>query len=295
MRNLRSLGDAPSGPGSPRSERAPRQGRVQELAARRRPHVTRWRAVVGARWRQILGPGVATLALAAAVPHIPAGITLPSPTYDAAAPVLAPGVSFNRASNWLGLALQARGTTLANLASSITAANTPQAAALDAIVAKDEAGIGDLAAQLPSAPNLAGIETEASSMVLDYRIYSMLQPQIHSVLAISHDEKNLAALSATVSRLGVAVTTVREAGGKVHAAAHEEQILNTLVNQLSNRLSSVTSALVALVPAAYPAKGVFSAASAANNAAPVVIHNGNEDVRVLVSLLARVKTSTKHG
>ncbi len=217
------------------------------------------------RTGRVLGGVVLALVVFAGAAGAASPGTLPSPKADGAAPVIPAGVPVARVHTWLGKALSVRRNALTADAASVAAARTLTAqdrAALGAIISADQAGISGLATALPSDRTLPQLQAAADTMVLDYRVFSLLAPQLRAVVATDRELAKAAALVALEPSIQTAITTEKQAGHRPGVLEKLYQRLVALLGTLETSLAGSSTALLALTPqgdASAPATFVSSA------------------------------------
>lgn len=215
--------------------------------------------------------------------------TLPSPRADNTAPAIPPGVPVARVRTWLGRALTLRLDALESAASAVRVAGNLTAqhrVALDAIITSDQSGLSDLLAGLEGETTIVELRLTAGAMVLNYRVFSLLTPQVRAVVLADRKLAKVVTLAALEPSLQTAITTEKSSG---HGAAAAQRIYEKLVALLSaveTSLGDSTAALLALTPE-NDAQGAqtFAGSAAALVATSSQIVSARADVRRIVKIL----------
>lgn len=214
---------------------------------------------------------------------------LPSPKADSAAPVFPAGVPVARVHTWLGKALSVRRDASTADVASVAAAralSSQDRAALGAIILADQTGIAGLATALPGDLTLPQLQTAADAMVLDYRVFSLLAPQLRAVVATDRQLTKAAALVALEPSIQTAITTEKQAGHRVGATQKLYQKLVALLGALESSLTGSSTALLALTPQGYAtAAATFVSSASTLTAAASQLNTARADVqRILKDL-----------
>lgn len=134
------------------------------------------------------------------------------------------------------------------------AALTPDhATALRAVLAEHEAGLTALRADVASTTELTQLAKDAKSMVEDHRVYLVLTPQVH--LVIAHDAGARAIDLATTKvepKLSAAIAKAEAAGKDVTQAKADRDAFTAAVSAASTALDGVDTTALALQPKDYP-------------------------------------------
>lgn len=239
------------------------------------------------RTGQVLGGVVLALVVFAGAAGAALPGSLPSPKADGAAPVIPAGVPVARVRAWLGKALSARREALTADAASVATARALTAqdrVALGAIISADQTGISGLATALPGDVTLPQLQAAADAMVLDYRVFSLLAPQLRAVVATDRELTKAAALVALEPSIQTAITTEKQAGHRPGAIEKLYQRLVALLGGLESSLTGSSTALLALTPqgdASAPATFVSSASTL--TAAASQLATARADVRRILN------------
>lgn len=213
---------------------------------------------------------------------------LPNPNADNSAPVIPAGVGVARVHVWLARALSARLNALTAETLAVAAAHdltVQDRAALDTIIRADQAGLAGLSTALASETTIAQLQASADAMVLDYRVFSLLTPQVRGVVLTDRALAKVATLTALEPSIQTAITTEQRTG----RGAAAQQIYERLVGQLSaveTSLEGSSAALLALTPQDdSSAPQAFATAEAAIGAASSQLVTARTEVRRIVELL----------
>jgi hypothetical protein len=218
-----------------------------------------------------------------------AGGPLPSPRADNTAPAIAAGVPVARVRTWLGTALTLRLEALESAASAVKAADNLTAqhrAALNTIITSDQSGLAGLLAGLEAETTNAELRLTADAMVLDYRVFSLLSPQVRAVILADRELAKAVTLAALEPSLQTAITTEKRSG---HGAAAAQRIYEKLVALLSGTETSLGDSVAGLL-ALTAGNDAQSAQTFAGSAAVLVAASSQlvlarADVRRIVKIL----------
>jgi len=214
---------------------------------------------------------------------------LPSPKADNAAPVLPASASVARVRMWLATALSVRLDALGALTAAVGAARDLTAGhriALDAIVTTDRSGLTGLSAALGSETTIGELQTTASAMVLNYRVFSLLVPEVRAVITADRELAQAVKLSALEPSIQTAITTEQRTGNRAAAAQRIYEALVALLSAVEASTGEVAASLLALTPANDAQVATTLAAStSALNAADAQLVSAQTDIRRIVRIL----------
>jgi len=147
-----------------------------------------------------------------------------SPYGDDVAPTFGKTESAAAAEQWLTEALAVRASALQVLSNDLTAdkeLTLAQRGPMALLVSDDATGISELQAELSAstaATPTAVLQGYATSMVVQYRVFSVVTPVVNLVGKIATQTSNVAALSALEPAVDAAISTDEQAGKPVAAA-----------------------------------------------------------------------------
>jgi hypothetical protein len=218
-----------------------------------------------------------------------AGGPLPNPRADKFAPAIPVGVPVARVRTWLGTALVLRLEALESAASAVQVADNltaPHRAALNTIIASDQSGLAGLLAGLEAETKIAELRLTADAMVLDYRVFSLLSPQVRAVILADRELAKAVTLAALEPPLQTAITTEKRSGHGVAAAQRIYGKFVALLNGAETSLGDSAAGLLALTPGndAQSAQ-TFAGSAAARVAASSQLVLARADVRRIVKIL----------
>jgi len=246
------------------------------------------------RRQRALGAVVVALVLFAGMAGASGGVTggtggFPSPRADDTAPVIPAGASVARAQAWLTKALSLRLEALsaesiaAGVARNLSAAHRT---ALNTIIATDRSGLTRLSTGLASETTIAELQATADAMVLDYRVFSLLVPQVSGVILADRELADAVSLAALEPSMQTAITTEERTGNRAAVARRIYARLVALLGAAEASTGATATALLALTPEnGTPASTTLATSSSALAAAGLQVVSAEVDVRRIVKIL----------
>lgn len=210
----------------------------------------------------------------------------PDVTADTVVPVIPSSVSVTDASTWLENALTARAKLLTNLQQQVDSSKDVTNAlqsTLDSLLTTDGNGIAALQVTAANATDLPTLQTAASAMVTNFRVYSLVQPEVTDLLqaetqlADAHKLEDLE----TSLEAAIAADQSTKAAGQLNTLKASYSRLLTKVDTEDN---AIVSNLVSLSPSAF-ASGV-NALSSVSVSLTTSQGELNQARKVLKSILA---------
>jgi len=240
---------------------------------------------------RLLAGGLAVaVALAPAVRAAAAPAPLPSPFADDQPARLAPTLPVPVVEQWLENALSLRLARLADLQAMVGASRvlTPtERAELTGILDGASAGIEALAAKVPADATLASLRADDASMVVDYRVFAVVSPQVTGVLGAAALQARVTAIAAVEPGIAAAIAAAREPRRLALEAQATDRELAARVATARSELVGQPAALLGLDPASYPgSRAVLAAAAAASARARADLAAAHSDLQRLTRLLA---------
>lgn len=213
----------------------------------------------------------------------------PDPTVDTQAPTIPSSVSVADAQAWLLGALALRSSELATLDTAIAnASGLPSSVqnTLVADVATAANGMDDLTASVKKDTSLGALRADAWSMVNTYRVFSVVEPQVHLTLVA---ERQLA-IEGQVAHIQPGLETAIGADRLSKAARTLKSLDNDLSSGLSsieNNASGVVADMLAQSPSDYTDAATIITADTKTAAQTWgLVSSVRGDVRHILSLLA---------
>lgn len=213
----------------------------------------------------------------------------PDPTVDTQPPVIPATVPVGTVRTWLAGALELRAEELGALQASLAAANgVPDAvrASLASDLSTAVAGIDGLSAGLSKDTTLVALRADAGAMVTTYRVFSVVEPQVHLALEA---ERQLA-VGSQIAHLRPALQTAIKTEQNLKASGTLTSLATALgagLTSLQGSASGVVTDLLSQDP------GNYTEAAAAVTADTKAVANGwsivgtvRSDVGRILSLLA---------
>ncbi|MDI1465818.1 hypothetical protein QEZ54_33085 [Catellatospora sp. KI3] len=185
----------------------------------------------------------ATLGLTAALPAqaaAPTGVVLAdrATTVDAAKRLVTARIDGRLA------VLRANGVAINNAAR----LSDGHQAALKAILDQAVTGLTELKAKVAGETTLEALKADARSMVEDYRVYILVQKQVHLTLAADVETAAVARLRTAYDKLGKAIAAAKAAGKDVGDAEAKLADMKAQLDKAEAAVSGVADALLAVKP-----------------------------------------------
>ncbi len=190
--------------------------------------------------------------------------SLPNPATDNV-PVFPAGVSAARVHAWLVKALSLRLKALSAASVSLTVARNLTVAdrtAIDALITRDQSGLTTLFGALATETTISQMVESADAMVTDYRVFSLLVPQVRGVILDDRELVKTTRLAAFEPSIQTAITTEQRTGIRTAAAQRIYQELVGLLSAVATSMGNSATALLALTPQNFAQAGVTLRASA---------------------------------
>ena len=199
---------------------------------------------------------------AATLAALVVGIGIPS-TVSAASPSPAPSPSGSASAATVAAikarcagAIDTRETALTGdlkLVSGDDALTPAHRAALSNMITSDQSGLSALRAKIEADTTVAELKADCPLIVTDYRVYVLLQPQIHLVSAADRTEHVDAQLSTVSSELKAALANANIPASLRQSAEQSIDDLNSKISQSEQAVNPIAPEVLALTPAGYPA------------------------------------------
>ncbi|GHJ46358.1 hypothetical protein Cs7R123_37000 [Catellatospora sp. TT07R-123] len=228
----------------------------------------------------------ATLGLTAALPAqaaAPAGVVLAdkATTLDAAKKLTTARIDGRLA------VLRANGVAIRNAA---RLADGHQSA-LQAILDKDIAGLTELKTKVAGETTLEAIRADARSMVEDYRVYILVQKQVHLTVAADVETAAVARLRGAYDKLAKAIEAAKAGGTDTSAAEAKLADLKSQLDAAESAVGGVADALLAVQPGpdADAIKAKTQAAREKVHAARTALKAAIADAKAIKDLVGKKK------
>lgn len=250
------------------------------------------------------GAVVAPAAPAAAASRRPGpggpGAGLPTdPVADAVAPVIPAGTPLAAAQHWVEQALSLRQARLTSLTAAVAGPNDASPAdrpKLAALISAATTGIDNLLTTVQGATTLDEVRTAAASMVVSYRVFSMLSPQVRLVLrcdALLAPAEKLQALEPGIQAL---ITTEHASKQVTRRAQNLYRVFAAELQSLVSTVDSLDTQLLSETASSYPAAlGAFAAARPQLAGASAELGLARVELRQMAALFAGARLSAAPG
>ncbi len=234
--------------------------------------------------------------IAAAAPHLrPIGQGLGDPSADSTVPQIAPGQKASKVRAWIEYAISVRLVALrgANAAVTTRSALTANDSSLfGPQITADRAGLAALAKSVRTESTLSQLQGAITVMITEYRVFSVVVPQVQTVIHIDGYEATMASLERTEAEISAAVSTA-SALGDPHAAQQAYAALVRVVQSGISALLSTHASVVSLTPSTYPlAVPTFQSAQVTLATVRSDIQTAHADIEEIVRLLRKRLGST---
>ncbi len=214
---------------------------------------------------------------------------LPSPAADGAAPVIPAGVPVIQVQRWLAKALTERLDALSAVSAAVAAARNLTAqdrAALSAVITADQSGLASLSASVASETSLTELRETAAAMVVNFRVFALVVPEVRSVIGNDRVLAEAVALTALEPSIQTAITTERNNGRGAVTAQRVYQKLVAELSGIESSLAGTSASLLALTPQdAALAQATFAKATSAVTAASAQLVAARMELREIVRIL----------
>jgi hypothetical protein len=219
------------------------------------PHRMRNRLVAGALVAGLV-IGVPTTAMAA-TPSQSSGKGSPSISSSGPLnPKTKNPTTFNAAKAFVEHQLALRQQRLANLTNEVAKAadlTSSDRATLTSDLSSETAGINALAAKVPNDTTWAELKADAKSMVVDYRVFVVMSPQVHLTIAADTESAIEQKLQAAEPKIEALIRYEQSKGKDVHGAQVAYDALVVEVAGAEHDTAGVSAAVLATSPSGYPA------------------------------------------
>jgi hypothetical protein len=230
--------------------------------------------------------GVPTAVLAAPASY---GSTSGSTSSNPLHPSTKDATTFNVAKKFVEKGLSDRQQRLSNLTSEVTKAahlTSADKATLSSDLSAETAGIDALAAKVPNDTTWAELQADAKSMVVDYRVFVVMSPQVHETIAADTATAIEQKLQAAEPQIEALIKYEQSQGKNVGAAQTAYEGLVVEVSQAAGDTNGVSSVVLAQTPAGYPANAsVFTNARSNLEQARTALHTARGDLQTIVHVL----------
>lgn len=196
----------------------------------------------------------------------PASAASPAPSPTPSASATASAATIASAKARCVAAIDQRETTLAADLAAVSKDDTltpAHRAALSGMVTSDQSGLKNLRSKIESDTTAAELKADCGLIVTDYRVYAVLEPQIHLVSAADRTEHVDAQLTGISAELKAAIANSDISPVLKQSAEQSLDDLNSKISQSEQAVNPVASEVLALTPAGYP--GNASTLAAARN------------------------------
>jgi hypothetical protein len=147
--------------------------------------------------------------------------------------------------------IELRLTGLKNLRTTVDAATRLTAAhktALTGILDHAQQGLTALNTKVTGETTAAGVKADAQSMVDDYRVFILIEPQVHLTIAIDLETAAATKLGQVAEKESAAIDAAKAAGKDVSKAAADLADLRSQVSAVQAAIAGKADPLIALKP-----------------------------------------------
>jgi hypothetical protein len=123
---------------------------------------------------------------------------------------------------------------------------------LSSDVASELSGIQGLQVKLPADTTCPAVAADGRAMVVDFRVYVVMTPQVHLTVSADTESAVAARVAGLEPRLQAAITAAGQAGRNVAAAQAALTDLETQVTSAQQSGSGISTQVLAFTPASYP-------------------------------------------
>ena len=125
--------------------------------------------------------------------------------------------------------------------------------ALSTDLANELAGIRALQAKVPDDVTCAQVAQDGRNMVLDYRVYVVMTPQVHLTISADTETSLAGTLAGLEPNIQAAITAAGAQGKNVAAAQQAFADMETQVTSAQQDSAGISATVLAFTPASYPA------------------------------------------
>lgn len=204
-------------------------------------------------------------------------------------PAVKNATTFKTAQKWVESQLAARQQRLSSLTSEVSKAThltTSDRATLTSDLSSETSGIDALATKVPKDTTWAQLLGDAKSMVVDYRVYVVMTPQVN--LTIGADSASFVEqrLQAAEPKLEAAIAAEKAKGKNVVAAEKAYAGLVVQVRDAERDTKGVSTAVLAQKPAGYPRnESVFLNARSSLDQTRTALKTARADLQIIGHVL----------
>lgn len=199
------------------------------------------------------------------------------------------GASFEAAKKAVETRLAWRQQRLANLTTEVTDATnltSSDRSTLSGDLANETAGIAALVAKVPNDTTWAELQADAKAMVVDYRVFVVMSPQVHETIAADTAGAIEQKLTAAEPQIEALISYEQSQGKDVAAAQTAYEDLVTQVSDASTDTSGISAAVLATSPSAYPGNAsIFTNARSSLEQARTALGTARSDLQTIAKVL----------
>ncbi len=185
--------------------------------------------------------------------------------------------------------LSNRVTQLGALSSAVSGANDLSAAdrgTLTADVASEQSGIQALVAKLPGDTTCQAVIADGRAMVVDFRVYVVMTPQVHLTVSADTESALAAEMAGLEPKLQAAINSAEQAGRNGAAAQALFTGFQAQVVSAAQASSGISAQVLAFTPASYPGSwATFRADRATLDSGRVALHQADADLHKIIAAL----------
>jgi hypothetical protein len=224
------------------------------------------------------------------------GSGLGSPWVDSTVPQILPGAKVAVVRAWIEHAIAIRLHALRGADAAATAKAALTASDRSAEVAEislERSGLGALETGVRSDANLTQLQAAIGAMITDYRVFTVVVPQVNTMIELDASETDVVRLTRTEAEISAAVTTASALGNE-KAAQHYYSLLVTELQAANGLLQSTHSSVLSTLPSSYPG-AVQTLASAQGSVSSVRADIGaaRSDIEIIAQLLRKNEGTTQ--
>lgn len=150
----------------------------------------------------------------------------------------------------------------------------------------ETAGINALAAKVPNDTTWAELQADAKAMIVDYRVFVVMSPQVHLTITADTASTVEGKLAAAEPQIEALIQYEQSQGKKVGAAQTAYDSLVVQVSNAQNDTNGVSAAVLATSPAGYPGnKTIFVNARSSLEQARKALVTARGDLHTIANVL----------
>jgi hypothetical protein len=237
--------------------------------------------------RLAAGVAAAALLVAGALALSPSVASAARPRAAGVAAATCSATALSAAQAAAGRALSARDTRLDALVQAVgTAARltATDRSTLTTDLDDERAGLEGLEQKVPTDTTCAEVAADAEAMVVDYRVYLVMSPQVHLAIAADAESAIVGQLQGLEPTISARIAAARARGVTVAAAQATFGDLEAQVAAAAHSSASIAASVLAATPASYPGcVQTFEQDRASLESGRTALRHAHADLKTLIA------------